>query len=87
MKRVLLTGVMAVLLAGMWACAPATHTEADESQPLPQVTTALFDPSAGIIPFPNDLLINPATGLVNIPNTDGLDAIESVNSLNGFSTI
>jgi len=77
---------MAVLLAGMWACAPATHTEADESQPLPQVTTALFDPSAGIIPFPNDLLINPATGLVNIPNPDGLDAIASVNSLNGFST-
>ncbi len=86
MKRVLLTGVMAVLLAAMWACAPATHTEADESQPLPQVTTALFDPSAGILPFPNDLLINPATGLVNIPNPDGLDAIASVNSLNGFST-
>ncbi|NOY23721.1 MAG: hypothetical protein GXO70_09475 [Acidobacteria bacterium] len=86
MKRVLLTGVMAVLLAGMWACAPATHTEADESQPLPPVTTALFDPAAGIIPFPNDLLINPATGLVNIPNPDGLDAIASVNSLDGFST-
>ncbi len=86
MKRVLLTGVMAVLLAGMWACAPATHTEADESQPLPPVTTALFDPSAGIIPFPNDFLINPATGLVNIPNPDGLDAIASVNSLDGFST-
>lgn len=86
MKRILLTGVMAVMLAGMWACAPATHTEADESQPLPGVTTALFDPAAGVIPFPNDLLINPATGLVNIPNPDGLDAIASVNSLNGFST-
>ncbi|NOZ13371.1 MAG: hypothetical protein GXO69_06950 [Acidobacteria bacterium] len=86
MKRVLLTGVMAVLLAGLWACAPAVHTEADESQPLPPVTTALFDPAAGIIPFPNDLLINPATGLVNIPNPDGLDAIASVNSLDGFST-
>ncbi len=86
MKRVLLTGVMAVLLAGLWACSPATHTEADESQPLPPVTTALFDPTASIIPFPNDLLINPATGLVNIPNPDGLDAIASVNSLDGFST-
>jgi len=87
MKRLVFSGLMAVvLMAGMWACAPAVHTESDESQPLETFTTALFDPSAGIIPFPNSLLMDRTTGTVNIPNPDGLDAIASVNSLNGFST-
>jgi len=86
MKKSYLTFALAFLIALSWACAPSVHTEADESQPLESFTTALFDPSAGIIPFPNDLLIDPTTGKVNIPNPDNLDAITSVNSLDGFST-
>jgi len=86
MKRVLFFGFVTALVIGMWACAPATHTESNESQPLQPVVTALFNPSAGIVPFPNDLLLDPVTGTVNIPNPDGLDAIASVNTLDGFST-
>ena len=86
MKRVLYLGLMTVMLVGLLSCAPATHTEENESQPLPSFVTALFDPSNAIIPFPNDLLMDRTTGTVNIPNPDGLDAIASVNSLHGFST-
>jgi len=86
MKRVLYSGLVAVMLVGLLSCAPATHTEDNESQPLASFVTALFDPSSGIIPFPNDLLMDRTTGTVNIPNPTGLDAIASVNSLNGFST-
>jgi len=86
MKKSYLTLMLAFLIALSWACAPSVHTESDESQPLESFTTALFDPSAGIIPFPNDLLMNPVTGKVNIPNPNNIDPITSVNSLNGFST-
>lgn len=86
MKKCYLTFVLAFIIALTWACAPSVQTESEESQPLDSFTTALFDPSASIIPFPNDLLISPTTGKVNIPNPGNLDAINSVNSLNGFST-
>ena len=72
MKRVLYLGLMVVLLAGLLSCAKSMHTEENESQPLATFVTALFDPSAGIIPFPNDLLMDRATGTVNIPNPTGL---------------
>lgn len=86
MKKFLSLGFFLVLLV-LIGCAPATHLEQDETQPLEQFTTAIFDPAAGIIPFPNDLLIDPLTGKNNIPNPDGLDLIDAVNSLSGFSTV
>ena len=86
MKRVLYLGLMVVLLAGLLSCAKSMHTEENESQPLATFVTALFDPIAAIIPFPNDLLMDRTTGTVNIPNPDGLDVIASVNTLHGFST-
>jgi len=86
MKKFLSFGLVVMLLV-LIGCAPATHLESDETQPIEQFTTAIFDPAAGIIPFPNDLLIDPATGKNAIPNPDGLDLIDAVNSLSGFSTV
>jgi dienelactone hydrolase len=56
------------------------------------ITTApetVFDPASGQIPFPNDILIDPATGLVNlpIPAGDPMAALKmQLNTLDGFST-
>ncbi len=86
MKKFLSVFLFLFLLV-LIGCAPATHLEQDESQPLEKFTTAIFDPAAGIIPFPNDLLIDPVTGKNSLPNPDGLDLIDAVNSLSGFSTV
>ena len=52
---------------------------------------AVFDPGSGSIPFPSNLLLDPATGRVALPTT-GLSAqqqalVAQVNSLYGFSTL
>lgn len=67
-------------------------TDAGEHQ-LPPVDgpTALLDPSAGVIPFPNNLVLDPGTGLVNLPAPcDELPAQqlirEQLNTLDGFGT-
>lgn len=86
MKKFLSFGLVVMLLV-LIGCAPANHLESDESQPIEHFTTAVFNPAAGIIPFPNDLLIDPATGKNAIPNPNGLDLIDAVNSLSGFSTV
>ncbi len=86
MKKFLSLGLFLLLLV-LIGCAPANHLESNESQPLEPFTTAIFDPAAGIIPFPNDLLIDPVTGKNSLPNPDGLDLVDAVNSLSGFSTV
>jgi len=53
---------------------------------------ARFDPSASVIPFPNNLLFSDSTdGTVNIPTTNlsggELALVEAMNSMDGFSTI
>lgn len=52
---------------------------------------ALFDPSNGIIPFPNNLLFSGTTdGTLNIPvadDTDFSDPQVALNALDGFSTV
>ena len=54
--------------------------------------TVEFDPSNSIIPFPNNLVINPATGKVNIPapacETPAAKALRTgvLNTLDGFGT-
>jgi hypothetical protein len=50
--------------------------------------TAVFDPSRSAIPFPNDLLIDRASGLVNLPITPGdprAALMMKLNTLDGFS--
>lgn len=52
---------------------------------------ALFDPAAGVIPFPNEVLIDQTTGRVNLPispsDPEGVQAIiAGLNTLDGFST-
>lgn len=51
-----------------------------------------FDPTTGVIPFPNNLLLDPKTGKVNVPaspkETDAQKALrEGLNNLDGFSTL
>jgi hypothetical protein len=52
---------------------------------------ATFDPAASVVPFPNDILLNPATRRVNLPvppNASPLQQqlIAGLNTLDGFST-
>ncbi len=51
---------------------------------------ATFDPANSIIPFPNNLLINPATGKVTLPDPGGTglahQLVLGLNTLDGFST-
>jgi hypothetical protein len=47
------------------------------------------DPASGTIPFPNDVLIDPATGQVALPLTAGdplAPLLQPLNTLDGFST-
>lgn len=50
---------------------------------------ATFDPAASVIPFPNNLLLSPTTGRVNlpVPTTPGLQQqlVLGLNTLDGFS--
>lgn len=59
--------------------------------PFPGYTFPLVDLTNGIIPLPNNLLLNPQTGLINLeldpgqdPNVDSTKT--AANSLDGFST-
>ncbi len=73
----------------VWAgCTPAIPTENP-----PDVIVARFDPSAvpAVVPAPNDLATNPATGLLAVPipaNATGADRefYAYLNTLNGFPT-
>lgn len=44
-----------------------------------------FDPAKQIIPFPNDLLRNPTTGKLQLPNPTNNPLIAGLNTLNGWS--
>ncbi|MBM4396006.1 MAG: hypothetical protein FJ087_09980 [Deltaproteobacteria bacterium] len=53
---------------------------------------ALYDPSAGVIPFPNDVLIDRDTGRVNLPASPADPAVlvalkAAIGTLDGFSTV
>ncbi len=50
---------------------------------------AIFDPTRSDVPFPNDVLINQQTGLVNVPfdpNDPEASIKAGLNTLDGFST-
>lgn len=86
MKKLLLVGALAV---GASACAPDVVQD-----PPPNVVVAQFDPSGSpaVVPSPNDLAFNSATGLVAAPINPAAPAAEQeftrdyVNTLNGFPT-
>ncbi|HTV19700.1 MAG TPA: hypothetical protein VMG12_13540 [Polyangiaceae bacterium] len=79
----------AVALAG---CTDEVELDASERELTPS-PSAEFDPGSGIIPLPNALLINPATGRLNVPPRCGEEpgsAAEglrnTLNQLDGFGT-
>lgn len=53
--------------------------------------TSLFDPAAGVIPFPFDALFVDASGnlsgTINIPNPKGAPFVNDANRQDGFSTV
>jgi dienelactone hydrolase len=89
MRKVLFLGALAL---GVSACEP------DIAQDPPPAAVdrvvAEFDPAASpaVVPTPNDLAINPATGLVNAPVNPSSPAAEQyftrdyLNTLDGFPT-
>jgi hypothetical protein len=86
MKKLLLVGALSL---GAAACAPDVKQD-----PAPDVVLAQFDPAGSppVVPSPNDLALNPATGLVNAPIDPNAPAAQQeftrdyINTLNGFPT-
>ncbi|HWO20626.1 MAG TPA: hypothetical protein VNO30_17775 [Kofleriaceae bacterium] len=77
-----------VLLLTVGGC-PDIKTDGDETSSAPVVE---FDPSNKIVPFPNNLLLDPTTGKVNLPAQCGETATAKalrenvLNQLDGFGT-
>ena len=70
---------------------PAPPVTNPEGRPVDGVITARFDPAAGVIPFPNSLLLSGTTDLtLNLPAddpTDFSDPLAAMSTLDGFSTV
>lgn len=56
--------------------------------PFPGFTFPLVDLANRVLPLPNNFLLDPATGLINLPGGGGTadNTINAANSLDGFST-
>lgn len=85
--------LLACLLVVATSGCPDVKTDPGEGPgELTNPPTVEFDPAAAIIPFPNNLVINPATGKVNIPSpaceTPAAKAVREgvLNQLDGFGT-
>lgn len=80
---------LACALVAMTSGCPDISTDPDETAADPIVE---FDPSRSIVPFPNNLLLNPMTGKVNIPAGCNESAASKatrelvLNQLDGFGT-
>ncbi len=77
---------VAIACLAWFACTPNIKVD-----PPPSVITARFDPSAvpAVVPSPNDLATNPATGLLAVPIPATASAVDAefyryLNTLNGF---
>ncbi|HEX2685841.1 MAG TPA: hypothetical protein VHN14_04455 [Kofleriaceae bacterium] len=83
-----LAASLALGLVGLVGC-PDIKTDTGEGNVGP---TVQFDPSASIIPFPNNLVLDPTTGRVNLPKqcneslAQGLIRTTLLNTLDGFGT-
>lgn len=84
-----LMALLSGLLIGATGCPDVDEDPNEVGTAGPQVE---FDPSARIIPFPNNLLIDPMTGLVNLPAQCNESAASKatreqvLNQLDGFGT-
>ncbi len=75
------------------ACVESVDIDPRETAAAPSAPVAEFDPGQRIVPLPNSLLIDPATGRVNVPASCG-ETPESgaarvraaLNQLDGFGT-
>lgn len=78
---------LACALVALTSGCPDIDTDADETSAEPVVE---FDPSNSVVPFPNNLLLSPMTGKVNIPpacnETASSKALREgvLNQLDGF---
>ena len=95
--KLLVLSLLGVLLA---ACSdsgsvdfaePTPPATTDDGDVVTGIVTAVFDPAAGNIPFPNNLLLSGSGDLtLNIPVTDPSDFSDpqvALNALDGFSTV
>ncbi len=76
------------------SCVEAVEPDAEETQSIAPLPLAEFDPSGGVVPFPNDLLIDPSTGHLALPPAcgeepgSGAAALRAaLNQLDGFATL
>jgi hypothetical protein len=89
MRKVLFLGALAL---GVSACEP--EIAQDPAPGAAEMVVAEFDPAASppVVPTPNDLALNPATGLVAAPINPNAPAAEQeftrdyLNTLDGFPT-
>lgn len=94
--------IIAVALSSLLLAACSSSSNAPRAVPAPPVTnadgspvtaviTARFDPSAGAVPFPTNLLLSGTTDLtLNIPGANPnnpADPLLALNRLDGFSTV
>ncbi|MCL1065431.1 lipase [Shewanella olleyana] len=90
MKRLIL-GVAIASALGLSGCSEDSTNEAKDSvEPLIPFSQVVFDPAAGDVPLPNDLLFNGTTdGTLAIPGEDGVDYVDptlALGALDGWST-
>ena len=80
------------LLACLLVVATSGCPSVETSPPVPAGPTVEFDPANNIVPFPNNLVLNPMTGKVNLPaqacESPTAMAIRTgvLNTLDGFGT-
>lgn len=81
----------ALLSVSAMSCVSVT-TDPDETGAIETGALVEFDPGASVVPFPNNLLRSPTTGLVNLPQQCGESAAQTqlrtavLNQLDGFGT-
>ncbi len=89
MRMIQSAGMLLVTLV-LIACVEEGDTRLQDSIGSSTAAYPLFDPAANVIPFPNDLLIDAASGKLNIPISDpsnSADPTFGLNTLDGFSTV
>ena len=81
-----------VLALAFSGCVEKVTADENEKGPIARPPVAEFDPQNRVIPFPNDLLIDPATGRVSLPAQCGESPSSAalrtnvLNALDGFGT-
>jgi hypothetical protein len=91
LRRMRLASVAFLLSIALAGC-PSVEVDPDETTPTEDGPQVEFDPARSIVPFPNNLVLDPATGRVNLPAQCNESATQTairtmvLNTLNGFGT-